>query len=219
MSKDEFVLSAGQSHEIELAMNRLENGIWTPELVHRLYQGNTLGQVRQVLLGHAEICRIERLTPENAVTVGAEQHIINCSVLPFEPPGLTVAPDSDQLPNRVRGQFIFDPAKIKLHRSPNQKGGKYIKGEKLKKELESELVLTANVLDFYLANPNLIPEEWKERTNGYITCVFFWGTVYRDSYGSLFVRYLYFSDSRWYSDYSQLDHDWHGHNPSAERAS
>ncbi len=53
--EDAFILSAGQAHEIELAMNRKENREWTPELVHLLSKGNMLGQVRDVLLGQASI--------------------------------------------------------------------------------------------------------------------------------------------------------------------
>jgi hypothetical protein len=113
----------------------------------------------------------------------------------------------------VRGQFVFDPARIKLHLSPNQQGGKYIKGDKLKVELANEPVLPANVLDFYLANSHLILEEWKEKA------VFFWGTVYRDSSGILYVRCLCFDDGRWYSDCLRLGNDWDGSDPAALRAS
>ena len=36
-------------------------------------------------------------------------------------------------------------------------------------------VLNSNVLDYLLANPHYIPEEWKAPTFG---MVFFWGTIY-----------------------------------------
>ena len=50
MSRDRFVLSASQAHEIGLAMNRPESGQWTPGLVHLLTQGGTLGKVRKLIL-------------------------------------------------------------------------------------------------------------------------------------------------------------------------
>lgn len=151
--------------------------------------------------------------------------IIDCDVKPFEPNGLTVAPKSDQLPNRVRGQFVFDPAKIRIHLSTNQQGVKYILGILLKKELAGEPVFPANLLDFYLANSHLIPEEWKGKE------VFFWGTIYHDSYGNLYVRSLlyfggaYHSDYRqlvsirWYPNYFQLVGDWRGNDPAVLRVS
>ena len=143
------------------------------------------------------------------------QNIIDCDARPLDPWGLTfpVAPESDQLPGRVRGQFVFDPTKIKLHLSSNQQGGQYVKGDTLKVELANEPVLPANVLDFCLANPHLIPKVWKGKA------VFFWGTIYRDSRGFLFVRYLYFRGGGWCSGYCRLDDDWSGVNPAALRAS
>src|SRR3989338_753035 len=77
-------------------------------------RGDLLQLVQNALLGDA-----------------ATQHLINCDARPFEPSGLTVAPESDQLSGRVRGQFVFDPAKIKLHLSLNQQDGEYLKGDKI----------------------------------------------------------------------------------------
>jgi len=39
--------------------------------------------------------------------------------------------------------------------------------------------MNANVLDYLLAHPELIPEDWKNKY------VFFWGTIYRYSSGGL----------------------------------
>lgn len=206
---DKFTFgSAGEIQEVEFALARHN---WTHPLLKKATSGDFFGLVREVLEGRAEICRIERLV--TAATETLQQYTIDCDAKPFEPNGLTVAPESDQLPNRVRGQFVFDPAKTKLHLSPNQRGGKYIKGEKLKNELADEPVLPANVLDFYLANTRLIPEEWKGRV------VFFWGTIYRDSDGGLCVRGLCFGVGGWYVGYGRLGRGWGGSGPAAVRAS
>ncbi|MBU3964354.1 hypothetical protein KJ562_01315, partial [Patescibacteria group bacterium] len=69
----------------------------------------------------------------------------------------------------------------------------------------------ANLLDFYLAHINLIPEDWKGKA------VFFWATIYRRSDGSLYVRYLFWSGGGWYWLYNWLDDDWGDHNPAASR--
>lgn len=37
-----------------------------------------------------------------------------------------------------------------------------------------------------------------------------WGTIYRGSHDNLCMRYLYFSDRRWRSDYGRLGSDWDG---------
>jgi hypothetical protein len=50
---NDFVLSSGNAHEIELSMNRV--GGWTPELVHKLCKGDFLTKVRLVLEDKAEI--------------------------------------------------------------------------------------------------------------------------------------------------------------------
>ena len=208
---DKFTFSsAGEVQEVEFALAR--SGFTHP-LLKRATSGDFFGLIREVLEGRAEICRIERLAVEGTAGVVVTQHVIDCGARPFEPSGLTVAPFRDQLPNRVCGQFVFDPARIKLHLSPNQQGGKYMKGDKLKVELANEPALPANVLDFYLANPHLIPEEWKGKV------VFFWGTVYRGSGGGLYVRCLCFHGGRWCSSYGRLDGGWGGSDPAALRAS
>lgn len=178
------------------------------------------GEIR-ALAGRKDLLQLVRQALCGAVGIGPVQHIIDCDAKPFEPSGLTVAPESDQLPNRVRGQLVFDSTNIKLHLSSNQQGGKYIGGEKLKKELALvwEPMLPANVLDFYLANHHLIPDEWKKDERGNIRFIFFWGTIYRGAGGLLYVRFLYFDDGRWYSDYGRLDDVWDDRSPAPVCAS
>ncbi len=115
--------------------------------------------------------------------------------------------------HKKSGVIVFNPSKVNLHLSPNQKDGKTIQGHKLRKELEKENVLNACVLDYLLANPHLIPEEWKGKF------VFFWGTIYRDSDGSLYVRCMYWFGDLWQSNYRWLGNDWDGDDPSAVSAS
>ncbi len=153
--------------------------------------------------------------------LASPQPIIDCDAKPFEPSGLAVAPESDQLPGRVRGQLVWDPTKVKLHLSPNQEGGKVINGTKLQKELANEPTLPANILDYLLKNPHLIPEEWKKDANGNTRYIFFWGTIYRGSACRRCVRYLYFNGSGWAWDWDcrRLGFDWYGSDPAALRAS
>ncbi|PIZ99774.1 MAG: hypothetical protein COX77_00545 [Candidatus Komeilibacteria bacterium CG_4_10_14_0_2_um_filter_37_10] len=66
-----------------------------------------------------------------------------------------------------------------------------IEGNDLRKEIVSPLVLNANVLDWLLDHPELIPEEWKRKY------IFFWGTIYRGSDDNLYVRYLIWDGAMW----------------------
>lgn len=151
------------------------------------------------LLGHAEIKAIE--------------HLIDFDATPFIPDGWSVLPDWEQLPNRVRGKVKFDPAKVKLHLDDGQKGGGYTEGNQLRQKLADFPVYGSQLLDFYLANPHLIPEEWGEGKY-----VFFWGTIYRRP-GGWCVRCLYRRVGRWYWEALWLDVDWGGVCPAALRAS
>lgn len=142
---------------------------------------------------------------ENGITAGREfmrflknsahvhvvgNHIINCSSDPFMPPewkknGWTVEE------HQKTGDLVWDPSKITLYLSDKQKNGGVISGKELRTELKGKPVLNANILDYLLAHPELIPEELKDKTT------FFWGTIYRDSDGRLYVRCLAWGGKRW----------------------
>ena len=184
---NDFALSVGQAHELELAMNRV--GGWDGALAKVLSTGSKLADVRDVLLGRAEIKPAE--------------HLIDCDVDPFVPEGWKVEE------HKKSGKVKWTKELIELYLSPGQKNGKCIEGNKLRKELASKPVLNANILDYLLAHPELIPEEWKGKY------VFFWGTVYRGSGGCLYVRVLCWDGGRWSWDYYWLDGDFNDNDPAA----
>ena len=109
------------------------------------------------------------------------------------------------------GQTSFVPD-FALHLEPEQEKGR-IAGNTLRERLKGKPVLNANVLDYLLAHPELIPEDWKGKY------VFFWGTIYRNSGGNLCVRYLYWRDGWWAWGRNWLDRDFNGYRPAALRAS
>ena len=131
------------------------------------------------------------------------KHVINCDVDPFVPAGWKVES------HKKTGIFKWDISSIKLYLSENQQGNKSIEGNKLRKELEKEPVLNANVLDYLLKHPELIPEEWKGKA------IFFWGTIYRDSYGDLYVRGLSWGGDHWGWSCRWLDDDFYRNGPAA----
>ncbi len=189
--------SAGQVHELEMAMDRA--GDWSAALVKRLCEEDRLTKVRDYLLGLAEI-----RYPE---------HIIDCDAVPFVPKNWEVEH------HQKGGQFKFDPTKVLFYLSESQSSGGVIKGHELRKEMADKPVLNANVLDYLIVNPHLIPEEWKLDEQGRTRYIFFWGTIYRDSDGDLYVRYLSFEDSGWDWGYRWLDGGWRGASPAALLAS
>jgi len=111
------------------------------------------------------------------------------------------------------GKLEWNPAMVRLHLDPGQQNGKCVNGNELRKKLKNQPVLNAIVLDWLLAHPEFIPEEWKGKY------VFFWGTTYRDSGGDLYVRYLYWSDGVWRWNCFWLGSNWRGNDPAVVAAS
>lgn len=168
------VFSVGAMNQLGVA---LESAGFTPEEVTKLRQFKDLGKFRDILSGKALITYLE--------------HLIDCDAAPFIPDGCSVEE------HKKGGFFKFTPEKLPhekfpLYLSRKQRRGSII-GNDLRKELNGKPVMNANVLDYLLANPELIPEEWK----GKIIC--FWGTLYRNADNFLFVRFLNWDDSgvRW----------------------
>ena len=91
-------------------------------------------------------------------------HLIDLDANPFIPLGWKVNE------HRKNGQFKWDPSKVKLYLSKEQQVRGWPEGNLLRRELVGKPVYNANVLDYLLKNPHVIPEEWKGKS------IFFWGT-------------------------------------------
>jgi hypothetical protein len=111
------------------------------------------------------------------------------------------------------GQFEWEASKVQLYLSEQQKPGEWIAGYKIHEELKGKPVFNANLLDYLLKNPLLIPEGWKGKY------VFFWGTVYRHPDRGLCVRCLYCDgDGRWRWRTRWRSRGWHDDDPAAVSA-
>ena len=187
----DFAKNMGLAHKV-ISAGELVG--FTPAQWNALAENPTLfDAIHDVVLGHAEIKPIE--------------HLIDCDADPFIPSDWSV--DEHQ----KGGQIQFDSSKIELWLAKDQQKSKSMEGNKLRKELQSRKVLNANVLDYLLAHPELIPESWKDKY------VYFWGTIYCSSGGGLYVRCLCWGDGRWDWDYRWLDRAWGGGIPAALLAS
>jgi len=130
---------------------------------------------------------LQDLIERKAINV-VGKHIIDCDANPSIPEGLIV------FEHKKGGQLEWNPDKVSLYRSREQRGNK------LREELENKAVLNINVLDFLLKYPEIIPDSWKGKY------VFFWGTICRDSDRRLCVHYLYWGGGKWRRNYGYLDH-------------
>jgi len=116
--------------------------------------------------------------------------------------------DLEIVEHREMGEIEWNPNNVELHLEPEQKED-VIKGKELHKRLQNKPVLNATVLEYLFENQELIPEEWKGKY------IYFWGTIYRGSSGSLCVRYLYFRGGQWDWYCGWLDRGWSGSDPAA----
>ncbi len=179
MSADKFVFGVGPAEKIQGALRRNVNRLrgHEIEILDWLAEGDNIVKVGEVAHGISMIGPIE--------------YWIDFDKAPSIPEGWTLLPDNEQLPKRVRGRVKFDPAKVSLYLDPGQNGS-VIGGNELCERLDTVTVYGAQLGDFYLKNPYLIPDEWKRDGKA----IFFWGTLYRAAWGSVCVRYLYFG-TRW----------------------
>ena len=202
-SASEF--SVGLMHEVVVA--GCEVG-WEPKDFDSLKRDKSLlTNIRAVMRGTHAIVPIA--------------HTVDCSADPMLPDGWTLEEHQRgsvvKLEKMSDGLYL-DGKKIKFYLSRKQKKGN-IEGTKLRKELAGKPVINACVLDYLLEHTELISEEWKKDEEGNTRYLFFWGTVYRDSDGDLFVRYLYWFGYRWYWNHFWLDSYWGASNPALLLAS
>ena len=187
---EQFMLDVSQAHEFKLACRRA--GITNAD-IKRMSEGDLLARLLPAIRGLGDVV--------------INKYIVDLDAKPYVPDGWKVEEHTKD------GQFEFDPTKIALYLDEDQQNGGVIVGNKLRKKLKGKKVPNANLLEFYLAHPNLIPEEWKGKA------VFFWGTIYRDSYGRLCVRYLIWDGGGWRWGYRWLDGGFCGDNPAVVSAS
>ena len=208
----DLMLDVDQAGELKAAFRR---GNWTNQEIKRLCEGDTLAQFRQVFLGNAAIVDRQQFDHLKAlvevmISQSKTEHLINCDADPFLPSGWKGVEEHQR-----GGQLNWnkDVQKDALFLASGQQKGSVLVGHKLRKELAGKPVLNANVLDYLLAHPELIPEDWKGKY------VFFWGTSYRGSVGGLFVRYLYWCGGRWCWSFYWLGRGWGADGPASLRAS
>lgn len=201
MSDNFTFSSAGQVHELELAMQRA--GGWTPALVKKMCVGDFMSQVRDMVVGRVEIVPVERL--------------VDLDADPFLPSGW-VGVECHMKGGKViierRGEDLFvNGRRVGLHLSRCQMIDMVDEGHLLREYLSNKDVLNANVLDYLLVHPRLVPEKWQGKK------VFFWGTIYRSPDNLLYVRCLIWHGNMFDSDHNRLSYMFSSCAPAAVLAS
>jgi hypothetical protein len=143
---------------------------------------NLLTGIRNMFRGHTE------MKP-------TEEHVIDLDADPLILPSWFPKRSKVEI-HQKGGLFKWDPRKVKLYFSPGQcNGWRHLTGNEVHEELEGEPVSNANLLDYLLAHPHLIPENWRSKGR-----ICFWGTIYSHSDGRLYVRCLVWNEREhpWY---------------------
>ncbi|MCX6717470.1 MAG: hypothetical protein NTU76_02230 [Candidatus Taylorbacteria bacterium] len=107
------------------------------------------------------------------------------------------------------GKIPFRPNMVDLYLSEEQQKRDWTVGNDLCKKVETKNPYNANLLDFFLAHPELIPKSWKGKA------VYFWGTIYCFTDGSRCVRSLFFGGDRWSWGSCRLVREWSPDEPAA----
>lgn len=180
-----LTFDVGLAAKLKRALAR--NG-WDEDDINRLAESGELVGIRQVLHGHASITVIS--------------HVIDCDADQAPPPGGSI------VVHQHGGLLQWDPSKVKLWFASEQKHGRWMESHKLSEAVENKSPLNANVLDYLIANPHLIPETWKKYKS-----IIFWGTVYRTDTNSVYVRYLH-----WTGHWASMNHYFSNSVPNGDPA-
>ena len=98
----------------------------------------------------------------------------------------------------IRTTIVWNPAQVELIRSPLQEGEGRISGIQLLGFLDDKPVLPAHVLEVLAQyKRELIPNAWKEKTNGHVTHYFFPGTTYESPEGFPEIHGMFWNDVYW----------------------
>ena len=191
MKRDTFGVSIGLAHELVMAFVRCG---WNATEMKKLTKGTTLKKIRNLPgLLKPPVIHLSRNQYISKAIVAVHKHIVD---IPFE----------------------WDPSKVsfKLFGKQKKKEGS-VCGMELWKEMEKLPVFNANLLDYLIGNPYLIPEEWKVTSSGEIRYIFFWGTTFLDEDSRICVACLYWNGYYWDKGYKFILTDWLSNEVSAVR--
>ena len=156
----------------------------------------------RVIFGEPKIVKIDRSQPFGPVKFLGE--------------GWSIAEQDE----RSLALTEIDLAKVWLETTLRD-GETRVRGEEKLRRLKEagHIRLDVRVFQTLWENQALIPESWKQKTNGETTYICFDGTVLRNPRGYRYGLSLYWDDGQWHWNYDWLEYGWHVNIPSAVLAS
>jgi hypothetical protein len=116
------------------------------------------------------------LAMEDQLSVLCEpQHLIDCDTPPRTFPAKFSSTRWVIARHSTHGHFYWKASAVQLVLVSCRRKNDETIGAEIPAELEGKRTLNANVLNYLLANPELIPKDWRSKE------VCFWGTIYRVS--------------------------------------
>lgn len=208
---DRFTFSsAGLVHELEMAMDRA--GGWNAALVKRMCEGNRLADIREYILGLAEIkTKQPQPTPELTDSI---IHV-DRSIRPVYPDWAKVVmhPELEAV-----GPAEYDLATVELWLHDEQKSGKWMKGEALYRYLkETESLKNCLGLHDAVEIQKKGIALFRKLFGG--KAVFCWKSVVRNRFGYLHVPYVCGGGGEVVLYWDWLGSGWSAYGPAARFAS
>ncbi len=149
---------------------------WTEDLLRKAMSGNFLGKVRLALSGRAHIVE--------------ESPIISLDTPPLTPLGWRITDHRDG------GHLRWDPSHLLLHPLEGETDWR-----SAMETLRLSFCLNASMLDFFLANPWLIPDDFGDKH------IFFPGTRYQTEDDEEAIRYMVRTGCGWTSRPCRFESD------------
>ncbi len=120
-----------------------------------------------------------------------KQHVIYLGTPILHPLGYKISRHNGGDP------LVWEPKNLHLYQNPAQQG-EAVSVRVLYEDLPDDTtLLNANVFDYLIKNPELIPEEWQQDEDGSDRTILFPGTVYYDGDKNYFVRAMKFNAGKW----------------------
>lgn len=130
---------------------------------------------------------------------GVVQHIIDLDKDPLIP---TSDFTTVTVERHLRGgQFLWDPTKVSI--LPIKNSLKYKNDLPIEiyiRECVDDSFFNANLFDYLLQNPEIIPEDWKLNSCGQPSLLPFWGTIYLYKNFGRCIRSFYFLNGLWHPE-------------------
>jgi len=192
------------------------------ELLGKPEYSNEVDSLAAIL---ARVCKQHQAKLEAAMRVQVvnkttiKVNLASTPVLPFD--GATVKHNAGggwvKVEKKKDGLYV-NGKKILLHLEEGQKVG-VIRGHELRKALSGKKTLHSNIMDALFDYPHMIPDNYKQDSQGRTLYICFWDVIYGFAGDDLYVRFLYWDVGAWHRDYCWLGFDFGVQNPAAVSAS